>query len=141
MYANSPGSRFSLPAALLVCCAPLAVYAAEPVVPNAGSILQQTQPVQPPAPSSNGTGLSIEEAGGATLPPSAPFLVKSIQLSGNSVFDGPTLHALIADAEGKSMTLPELGAVIARVSPYYHNHGYPLARALIPAQACRRRDV
>lgn len=96
--------------------------------------MQQTQPVEPPTPSSNGTGLSIEEAGGATLPPSAPFLVKSIQLSGNSVFDAATLHALIADAEGKSMTLPELGAVIARVSAYYHSHGYPLARAIIPAQ-------
>jgi hemolysin activation/secretion protein len=134
MYANSPRSRFSLAAALPACLAPLALYAAEPVVPNAGSILQQTQPVEPPTPSSNGTGLSIEEAGGATLPPSAPFLVKSIQLSGNSVFGGATLHALIADAEGKSMTLPELGAVIARVSAYYHSHGYPLARAIIPAQ-------
>jgi hemolysin activation/secretion protein len=123
-----------LPAALLVWFAPLAIYAAEPVVPNAGSILQQTQPVEPPTPSSNGTGLSIEEAGGATLPSSAPFLVKSIQISGNSVFAGATLHALIVDAEGKSMTLPELGAVIARVSAYYHSHGYPLARAIIPAQ-------
>lgn len=134
MNANSPRSRFPLPAALLVCLVPLAVCAAEPVVPNAGSILQQTQPVEPPTPSSNGTGLSIEEANGATLPPSAPFLVKSIQLSGNRVFATATLHSLIADAEGKSMTLPELGAIIARVSSYYHNHGYPLARAIIPAQ-------
>ena len=135
MCADSPRSIFPLPAALMLCFAPLAIYAAEPVVPpNAGSILQQTQPVEPPAPSSGGTGLSIEEAGGATLPPSAPFLVKSIQLSGNSVFDAATLHALIADAEGKSMTLPELGAVIARISAYYHSHGYPLARAIIPAQ-------
>ena len=135
MYAKSPRSILPLPAALLVWLAPLAVYAAEPVVPpNAGSILQQTQPVEPPAPSPSGTGLSIEEAGGATLPPSAPFLVKNIQLSGNSKFDAATLHALIADAEGKSMTLPELAAVIARVSAYYHAHGYPLARAIIPAQ-------
>jgi hemolysin activation/secretion protein len=81
--------------------------------------------------------LSIEEAGGATLPPSAPFLVKSIQLSGNTVFDATTLRALVVDAEGKSLTLPDLGAVIARVSAYYHDHGYPLARAIIPAQTIK----
>jgi hemolysin activation/secretion protein len=134
MHPNSPRLIAPLAAALLGCLAPLGVCAAEPVVPNAGSILQQTQPAEPPPPSPTGTGLTIEEAGRATLPPSAPFLVKSIQLSGNSVFAAATLHALIADAEGKSMTLPELGAVIARVSRYYHNHGYPLARAIIPAQ-------
>jgi hemolysin activation/secretion protein len=121
--------------------APLAIYAAEPVVPNAGSILQQTQPVQPPAPSSTGTGLSIEEAGGATLPPSAPFLVNKIELSGSSVFDAAALHALVADAEGKNMTLGELGVVIARVSAYYHTHGYPLARAIIPAQTIQNGIV
>jgi hemolysin activation/secretion protein len=130
-----------LPATLLACFAPLAVYAAEPVVPNAGSILQQTQPVTPPAPLPTGTGLSIEEAGRAALPPSAPFLVKNIQLSGNSVFDAATLHALIADAEGRSMTLAELGTVIARVSGYYHSHGYPLARAIIPAQTIQNGTV
>ena len=142
MRADSPRPRILQPAALMLCCAPLAVYAAEPVVPpNAGSILQQTQPVEPPAPSPGGTGLSIEEAGGGTLPPSAPFLVKSIQLSGNSVFDAATLHALIADAEGKNMTLPELGAVIARISAFYHSHGYPLARAIIPAQRIQGGSV
>jgi hemolysin activation/secretion protein len=141
MHPNLPQSRFPLAAALLVWFAPLAIYAAEPVIPNAGSILQQTQPVEPPTPSSNGTGLSVEEAGGATLPPSAPFLVKSILLSGNSVFDGTTLHALVVDAEGQSMTLPELGAVVARVSAYYHGHGYPLARAIIPAQTIKDGTV
>jgi hemolysin activation/secretion protein len=141
MHPNSPRSISPLPAALLVWFAPLAIYAAEPVVPNAGSILQQTQPVQPPAPSSTGTGLSIEEASGATLPPSAPFLVNKIELSGSSVFDAAALHALVADAEGKNMTLGELGAVIARVSAYYHSHGYPLSRAIIPAQTIQNGTV
>jgi hemolysin activation/secretion protein len=141
MHPDSPRSISPLPAALLVWFAPLAIYAAEPVVPNAGSILQQMQPAQPPAPSSTGTGLSIEEAGGATLPPSAPFLVNKIEFSGSSVFDAAALHALVADAEGKNMTLGELGAVIARVSAYYHSHGYPLARAIIPAQTIQNGTV
>jgi hemolysin activation/secretion protein len=123
-----------LAAALTILFLPLAVHAAEPPIPGAGSILQQTQPIMPPAPSATGTGLAIEQSDGGTLPPSAPFLVKAIQLSGNTAFDTPTLHALIAEAEGKSLTLPQLGEAVARITDYYHSHGYQLDRAIIPAQ-------
>src|SRR5450759_2666562 len=124
-------------AALFVAFAPLAAQAAGPVVPDAGSILQQVQPVTPPTPSSTGTGLTIEREGGAKLPPSAPFEVKAIRISGNTLFDTPTLHALVADAEGKNLTLSQLDELAARITDYYHSHGYPLARAIIPAQAIR----
>ena len=105
-----------------------------PVVPGAGSILQQIQPPTPPAPSSSGTGLRIEREGAAKLPPSAPFEVKTIQISGSTLFDAPTLHALVADAEGKALTLSQLDELAARVTGYYRSHGYALARAIIPAQ-------
>ncbi|HEY5103223.1 MAG TPA: POTRA domain-containing protein [Steroidobacteraceae bacterium] len=58
----------------------------------------------------------------------------SIQVSGNVLFDAATLHSLVAATEGKSVTLQELATAVARISDYYHNHGYPLARAIIPAQ-------
>src|ERR1700734_621331 len=109
MRPEPPRSLRLLAGALAPCLLPLSVYAAEPVVPGAGSILQQTQPVLPPTPSGTGTGLTIEQPGGGTLPPSAPFTVKSFELSGNTVFDTPTLHALIAEAEGQNLTLPQLG--------------------------------
>ncbi|HSY04987.1 MAG TPA: ShlB/FhaC/HecB family hemolysin secretion/activation protein [Steroidobacteraceae bacterium] len=134
MHAKRLRTGKQLAAALTVLFLPLAVHAAEPVVPGAGSILQQTQPVMPPAPSATGTGLAIEQPDGGSLPPSAPFLVRTIQLSGNSAFDTPTLHALIAEAEGKSLTLPQLARVAARITDYYHRHGYPLDRAIVPAQ-------
>src|SRR5580704_4279099 len=137
MHAKRLRTREPLAAALAILFLPLAVHAAEPVVPGAGSILQQTQPVMPPAPSATGTGLAIEPPGGGTLPPSAPFLIKSIQLSGNTAFDTPTLHALIAEAEGTSLTLPQLGRVAARITDFYHRHGYPLDRAIIPAQTIK----
>jgi hemolysin activation/secretion protein len=137
MHAKRLRTREPLMPALAMLFLPLEVHAAEPVVPGAGSILQQTQPVMPPAPSATGTGLAIEQPEGGTLPPSAPFLVKAIQLSGNAAFDTPTLHALIAEAEGKSLTLPQLGRVAARITDYYHSHGYPLGRAIIPAQTIK----
>lgn len=117
----------------LLLLAPLAVQAA-PVAPNSGMMLQQIQPVTPPAPSTTGTGLTIQGPGAGKLPPSAPFAVKSIQITGNAKIDTKTLHALVADTEGKSISLPQLGELADRITAYYHDHGYPLARAYIPAQ-------
>jgi len=123
-----------LVAALLVSFSPLATLAASSVTPDAGSILQQIQPLTPPMPSSGETGLTIERADGSKLPPSAPFLVQSIQITDNTLFDTPTLLALVADAQGQTLTLPQLGELASRISNFYQSHGYPLARAIIPAQ-------
>src|SRR5580692_8094985 len=132
MHSNRP--RFpALPAAALaLCLLPLLLHAAQPGVPGAGSILQQTQPVLPPVPSGTETGLAIIQSGGGIAPPSAPFAVKSFELTGNTAFDTPTLHALIANAEGKSLTLPQLDQIAARITEYYLNHGHLLDRAIIP---------
>lgn len=120
--------------ALLLILAPLAAPAADVAVPGAGSMLQQLQPLKPATPSSQGTGLTLERKSNGQLPPSAPFAVQTVLISGNENIDTHTLHALVADAEGKSLTLPDLASLAARLTDYYHNHGYPLARAFIPAQ-------
>ena len=119
--------------ALLVATTPL-LYAAGAEVPNAGSILQQLKPTTPPAPSNNEPGLRVEHDNAAKLPPSAPFLVKSIQITGNTLFDSATLHALVASAEGQTLTLTQLGEQAAVITEYYRSHNYPLARAIVPAQ-------
>lgn len=121
-------------AALWMVWFPLGALAAVTGVPDAGTILPQVLPSALPPSSSSGTGLSIERAGGATLPPSAPFLVQRIHISGNTLFDTPTLLALVTAAQGQTLTLPQLGALAARITAYYQNNGYPLARAIIPAQ-------
>ncbi len=120
--------------ASLLVLSSLSAQAANPVDSGSGSILQQIQPVKPPAPSPTGPKLNIERKDVGKLPPSAPFLVKTIQISGNDKIDTQTLHALVADTEGKSITLPQLDELAARITEYYHGHGYPLARAFIPAQ-------
>ena len=43
------------------------------------------------------------------MPASAPFLVKLIEIDGNTSFDQQTLHALVAPEEGSTLTLPQLG--------------------------------
>jgi len=117
-------------AMLLLVLAPLAAQAA----PNSGTMLQQLQPVTPPAPSPSGTGLTIQGPSTGKLPESAPFPVTAILIAGNAKIDTKTLHALVADSEGHSITLPQLGELAERITQYYRDHGYPLARAYIPAQ-------
>jgi hemolysin activation/secretion protein len=91
-------------------------------------------PLTAPAPSPSWSGLTVQRADGANLPPSAPFLVQLIQITGNTLLDTATLYALVADAQGQTLTLTQLGELAARITSAYQNKGYPLARAIIPAQ-------
>lgn len=123
-------------AALVFALLPPAAQGA-PAAPNAGSILQQIRPGIPSAPTPSEPGLSIERKGQGKLPPSVAFEVKRIAITGNTLFDTATLHALVADVEGKNLTLAQLDEVAGRITDYYQRHGYPLARAIIPAQTIK----
>lgn len=120
-------------AALLLAAAPFCVQAVGPVVPTAGSILREIKPLQPALPSSTNTGLSTKPST-SSLPVSAPFRVTTLHISGNTQFDNATLHALVAEAENTDMTLQQLSQLTDRITAYYREQGYPLARAIIPAQ-------
>lgn len=110
------------------------VAAAAPAPPGSGTILQQAQPVQPSTGSSSNSGLTIEQSSNGELPAGTRFRVARIEIAGNTRIDTAILHDLVAAGEGHDLSLRELGALIVRISTYYHMHGYPLARAIIPAQ-------
>lgn len=105
--------------------------------PDAGAILQQLQPALPTAPSNNAPVLQMQARDAAALPDSAPFEVKRLQITGNTVFSTDILHALLADQEGKPLTLIQINALAGRITTYYQERGYPLARAIIPAQTIK----
>jgi hemolysin activation/secretion protein len=125
--------------AILAALSPVGVTWAQqaPVVPDSGSILQQLKPAKPPTPASSATGLTIEQPNGGQVPAGEAFAVTRIEIKGNTRFDAAILHALIADAEGKSLNLAQLSAVADRITEYYHSHHYPLARAILPAQTIK----
>ncbi|EQD40359.1 Polypeptide-transport-associated, ShlB-type domain protein, partial [mine drainage metagenome] len=60
--------------------------------------------------------------------------VKQIVIEGNTQVDTGTLHDLVRDDEGKSLTLRQLQKDAQRVTEFYRARGYPLSRAIIPAQ-------
>lgn len=121
--------------AILLLANSLHAQAAGPVSPGAGSILQQVKPA--PA----GTGLKIDDAGATKLPSSAPFLVKSVKIVGNTQFEKKTLYDLVTDAEGQSLTLTQLNEVAARITDYYRSHGFHMAQAIIQSQVIQDGNV
>lgn len=123
-------------AALLLTCSSLAAQPAILKAPDGGSLLQQLNQLLPSTPSSDSTGLMLEQEDGrsAKMPTSTPFLVTRIRITRNTLFDTPTLRALVADGEGKNLTLIQIAELAARITKHYRANGYPLARAIIPAQ-------
>lgn len=125
-------------AALLLGAAPahlLAQVLAQQAPPNAGSILQQMQPPVPPVTPQAAPTLEVRPRSDAGLPASQPIAVKALRITGNTAFTTETLHALVADQEGKSLTLQQLEAVAARITAYYQANGHPVSRAIIPVQS------
>lgn len=111
-----------------------AAHGAQIAAPGAGTLLQQvpalpsrsSQPPQPP--------VSLEPTTGQGLTEGVLFELRTVLISGNTVFDSDTLRALLADATGKRTSLRQLETLAGRITSYYRSAGYPLARALVPAQ-------
>jgi len=122
-----------LTAAVLAALAPSVGHTSDATAPGAGNLLQQVAPPPTAAPVRS-TVLRIERADGSPLAVTSAFEVRSLLISGNTRYDTGSLHALVADAEGQRLTLAQLDAVIARITAHYRRGGYPLARAIIPAQ-------
>jgi hemolysin activation/secretion protein len=95
--------------------------------------LQQTTRPTLPNPSSN-TGLTIHEPVDQQLPTSAAFLVRHIEISGNTLLSNAELRSLVQPSEGKMLNLSYLQDVAALITQRYQEHGYLLSRAYIPPQ-------
>lgn len=128
---TSPATR--LPTAFVLAL-PLLCAAAENV-PNAGGLLQTVpaQPLQRTAPGASALP-AIRPDPQAAMPDTTPFVVRQFRIEGNTVFDSATLQALLASMQDKRLTLPQIAEGIEAITTYYRGAGYPLARAIIPAQ-------
>jgi len=120
------------PLVLALATLPLAAFGQ--TIPNSGQILQQVEPREPTRPSVE-PSLNIESPSTPASTDATPFAVTRLDIEGNTAIPTATLHALIANGEGRTLTLTELNTLAQRITDYYRAHGYPLARAFIPAQA------
>lgn len=112
---------------------------AEQLIPDAGILQQQTEPTLPAMPADSDTGIETFKKSG--ISDTTPFVVSKINFVGNTKVSTEALEALVKDIEGTEITLTQLQAEVYRISDYYHDQGYPFARAIIPVQEITNNEV
>lgn len=119
----------------LALLASAAAHAAPPV-PDAGQVTRELQKQPELVVPKAVPPLRVE---GEAAPKGAAssdvrIAVQSIRVTGNQVFTAAELEALVADLAGAERSLAELNAGAARITAYYRERGYVVARAYLPAQ-------
>lgn len=103
---------------------------------SSGQLLQQVTRPSAEVPSSK-LDLTIQPQSKETPQSTTRFMVRNITITGNTELPTEQLHAAVASGEGHELTLGELDALALRISELYHQHGYPLATAYVPAQTIK----
>ncbi len=67
-------------------------------------------------------------------PSGAKIAVKSLRVTGQTVYSETELIEATGFRPGSELTLPELRAFAAKISRYYNDRGYIVAQAYLPAQ-------
>ncbi|MGU7775906.1 ShlB/FhaC/HecB family hemolysin secretion/activation protein [Burkholderia sp. MR1-5-21] len=105
--------------------------------PNAGSILNETQPRETrPAPPGGASALPAEPSPPppAAVAPGKTFELKGITLKGNDTIPTDQLLAPVRDRIGTQVGFADLDAIAARITRIYRERGYALAQVVIPPQ-------
>ncbi|MGC5700112.1 ShlB/FhaC/HecB family hemolysin secretion/activation protein [Pseudomonas sp. NFXW11] len=107
-------------------------------VPDAGGAIRDIEATQPalPAPADK-VDLDlppVDQPRAATDTSGIRLRVKAFVIQGNQVFSSEALQQLLADLPGHELDLNGLRAAAERITAYYREHGYILARAFLPAQ-------
>lgn len=113
----------------------LSLCVAAATAPDAGQAQQglDQRPLQ--LPEKQTLELNLPDAPSTEAKVGGPSLqVKGFTLQGNSVIASEELLALLADLQGRTLSLGELQGGANRITRLYRERGYPLARAYIPAQ-------
>lgn len=110
-------------------------------LPNAGSQLQQIPP--PPLPQKAPPEISIQRGVAPALPTAdtVKILVRTLRITGAQVYPEPELIALTGFTPGTELTISELRAMASRITTYYAQNGYFVARAYLPAQQIQGNTV
>lgn len=118
----------------LVAALAIVFPAAAQQAPDAGRVLQETAPpaTTPPRPS---PGVAVEPPAEDKAAPGGPTVrIESVRFVGNTVFTEAELSAALGEVKGRTFDLAGLRALAGRITDHYRAHGYPFARALVPAQ-------
>lgn len=139
LEAKSKGVLLAMTALGFVLATPLGAYAQTPR--GGGPVIESIKPA--PAPSAREPRLEIESPARPALKPKAGLKVKvlALRFTGNTVFSGPVLRSQAAGSIDDELDFAGLLAITDRITAFYHRHGYPVARAYLPAQRIEDGEV
>lgn len=105
-------------------------------IPNAGSLLRETQQLNKTPLSQTATPAmpSATQASAPKVQSNAEVAVQQIEIEGVTQLPVAQVHALVQDVENTTLTLDALQNAVNRITAYYQQAGYPLAQAVIPPQ-------
>lgn len=133
-------ARLSALPLLALCLAVSSAYAQSvpaptPTLPSAGSLLRDLEPPRASAPKADAPVVAAPStARPKSDAPPITVTLKSVKITGSSVFTEAQLKALIPDALGRPMDLNGLEALAERITNHYRENGYTVARAYLPEQ-------
>lgn len=130
-----PRTRLSLMSLAIGCVVTTLATAQTP--PSAGRVLQDN--TTPSRITNFERPAGIDNPNNRLAPPitanaTTRFKVSGVRFSGNTAFSAEALTAVIGDITSKEVTLADLQAAADRVSRFYRQNDYFVARAYIPAQ-------
>ncbi|MFA6052806.1 MAG: ShlB/FhaC/HecB family hemolysin secretion/activation protein [Methylobacter sp.] len=103
-------------------------------LPDSGRQLRQVEPPVLEVPKDKIPELKVDEKRGPKMKDGQRITVKTFKITGITRYSEAELAVLLTDAQGKAHTLAELQTLVERISHYYRDNGYLLARAYLPAQ-------
>ncbi|MBU4584543.1 MAG: ShlB/FhaC/HecB family hemolysin secretion/activation protein [Proteobacteria bacterium] len=109
-------------------------FAAELLLPGAGGQIQQVPPA--PIPQKAMPGIQIEQGQAPAIPDSdkVKIVVKSLQVTGQTLYSEAELVAITGFVPGDELTLSELRTMASKIADHYHADGFFVAQAYLPAQ-------
>ena len=109
---------------------------AQQAIPNAGTVSRDANAPTPLLPQNNSTLPQAELLAptSAQSTDTTPIPVRTINITGATLFSANTLQALVANVATGNHTLGELQEAASRITAHYRKAGYFLARAYLPAQ-------
>lgn len=110
-------------------------------IPDAGQILRELrQPANPgilPQPRATVEGEPVQPSAQDDI----SVTVTAFEISGNTVISNDDLQDVLADLQGRRLSLTELKGATGRITALYRTRGYPVARAYLPAQEIKGGKV
>lgn len=103
--------------------------------PDSGTILRQIDPA-PPSPNTSTPTIQLPVETRPALPATTNMTieVRGFRVTGSTVFNASQLLPLLTDSAGSALNIQELDAIADRITRFYRDRGYLVARAYLPQQ-------